>query len=139
MQSERLLLIGGVGLVRGRVRDAGPVMVEICDELEPVLRGGGYSEQAPFRTVSLILKFGTKKSLIPEYGSLDKKHCELPVSVELEMRALRRMPREDVKKEFLIATLSVLVDVAQRYGLPCETLAEELKLLGEDRPQPGRK
>jgi hypothetical protein len=48
MVNERILLIGGVALVRGRVRDAGPVMVEICKGLEPLLRESGYVYSAPF-------------------------------------------------------------------------------------------
>ena len=126
MQNERILLIGGVGLVRGRVRDSGPVMVEICDELEPLLRECGYSKSAPFKTVSLILRFGTQRKLEPEYGPLDRRHSELPVSVELEMGKLRRMSREEVKRDFMIATLAILVDVAQRYGLPQDALAHRL-------------
>lgn len=132
MQNKRVLLIGGVGLVRGRVRDSGSVMVEICDELEPLLRKSGYSDSAPFKTVSLILRFGNKKNLEPEYGPIDKKHSELPVSIELEMGTLRRMPREAVRREFLAATLSVLIGVAQRYGLPEEALANQWKCLEED-------
>ncbi len=132
MVNERILLIGGVGLVRGRVRDAGPVMVEICNELEPLLRESGYSDSAPFKTVSLILRFGAQSKLDPEYGALDRRHSELPVSVELEMGKLRRMGREDVKREFLLATLSVLVDVAQRYGLPQDGLPDRLARLREN-------
>ena len=113
-------------MVRGRVRDAGTIMVEICDELEPVLQAITYLEQAPFRTVSLIIRFGSKRNSVLEYGPLDRKHSELPVAVELEMRALARMSRDDIKKEFLNVTVSALVDVAQRYGLPYEPLVQKL-------------
>ena len=135
MQNERVLLIGGVGLVRGRVRDSGPVMVEICDELEPLLRESGYSDSAPFRTVSLVLRFGNEKNLEPEYGPVDKKHSELPVSVELEMGTLRRMSREAVKREFLTATLSILIDVARRYDLPKEDMERILNAIDDGADQ----
>ena len=122
-------------MVRGRVRDSGPVMVEICDELEPLLRESGYSDSAPFRTVSLVLRFGNEKNLEPEYGPIDRKHSELAVSVELEMGTLRRMSREAVRREFLTATLSVLVDVGRRYGLPHEILERVLSGIDDGADQ----
>jgi hypothetical protein len=126
MQDNRTLLIGGVGLIRGRVRDAGAIMVEICDELEPLLRSIGYTDQAPFKTVSLVLRFGNKTQIEPEYGHLDIKHSEMPVSIELEMSKLQSKKRDEIKRDFMIATLSVLIAVARSYGLREDALADRL-------------
>ena len=128
MEDERrILLIGGVGLVKGRVRDAGPIMVEICNELEPALREACFTRDAPFRTISLILRFGHKRCLVPEYDPVDDVHSELPVVVELEMRALRQMTRDDLKREFLIATLEALVHAARNFNLPTEMCERTLR------------
>jgi hypothetical protein len=109
-------------------------MVEICDEIEPVLRTIHYCGSAPFQTVSLILRFGAKRSLDPQYGQLDRKHGELPVSVEFGMDALRLMSRQQVKREFMIATLRALIDIGLRYGLPHQPLAD---ILAEITPEKG--
>jgi hypothetical protein len=126
---RRTLLIGGVALVKGRVPNAGPVMVEICDELEPVLCEGCYTRNAPFETVSLILRFGTRRCFIPEYRPVDKSHKELPVSVELEMEALRRMNPAELKREFTVATLEALIHAGHKFNLPTEMLEQSLREL----------
>jgi hypothetical protein len=130
MESERrMLLIGGAGLVKGRVRDAGPIMVEICNELEPVLREGYFTRSAPFQTVSLILRFGTRRCLIPEYRPVDKSHNELPLSVELEMQTLREMNRDELKHEFMVATLESLIHAGNKFMLPTAMLERSLNEL----------
>lgn len=130
MENERrALLIGGVGLVKGRVRDAGPVMVEICNELEPILREGCFTRNTPFQTVSLILRFGTRRCLTPEYRPVDKSHDELPVSVELEMQAIKEMNHDELKREFMVATLEALIHVGHKFKLPTERLERSLREL----------
>jgi hypothetical protein len=62
MTNQRILLIGGVSLVKGRVREAGPAMREICDELEPLLQDIDFVVNAPFNTISMIIRFGKKTS-----------------------------------------------------------------------------
>ena len=123
---QKQLLIGGVGLVRGRVRDAGPVMVEICDELEPHLNEIGFTDSAPFRTVSLILRFGEKEDLSPEYSRIDRRHQELPVAVELPMEVLRKAKRDELKQLFRAATMATLIDVGRKYDLPVTDLEKRV-------------
>lgn len=135
MQERRMLLIGGVGLVRGNLQHAGSLMVDICDELEPLLQAVGFTVHAPFKTVSLVLKFGLKRDLSPVLDRIDKQHAELPVHVELEMRMLKRLSRDELKQEFTLATLSALIDVAERFSLPSQHLAELLKFIERRRPE----
>jgi hypothetical protein len=118
MAEKRILLIGGVGLVRGRIKDAGRVMVEICDALEPLLNEIGFVKRAPFRTVSLIIRFGETTDLTPQYDPIDRRHDELLVAVELEMAKLRFESKDVVKRAFYDATLTVLDDVARKFDLP---------------------
>ena len=126
MSKQRILLIGGVSLVKGRVRNAGLVMQEICNELEPLLSEIGFVDNAPFKTVSMIVRFGENTNLIPEYESINKRHCELPVAVEMELAGLRIASKEVVKDAFFKAAINVLIDVAHRYNLPVGSL-EEIK------------
>lgn len=122
MSDQRILLIGGVSLVKGRVREAGPAMQEICNELEPLLNEIGFVDNAPFKTVSMIIRFGETTELTPSYDSINKRHSELPVAIEMELAELRLASKDVVKSAFAKATIDVLFDVAKRYDLPSEQL-----------------
>lgn len=122
MSDQRILLIGGVSLIKGRVREAGLAMKEICDDLEPLLKEIGFVDNAPFKTVSMIIRFGEKTDLTPDYEPINKRHSELPVAVEMELSALRVASKDVVKSAFVKATIDVLIDVAKKYDLPSEPL-----------------
>ncbi|KZN34360.1 hypothetical protein N480_22415 [Pseudoalteromonas luteoviolacea S2607] len=122
MSDQRILLIGGVSLIKGRVREAGLAMQEICDDLEPLLNEIGYVDNAPFKTVSMIIRFGEKTDLTPDYDPINKRHSELPVAVEMELASLRVASKDVVKSTFVKATIDVLIDVAKKYDLPSEPL-----------------
>ena len=122
MSDQRILLIGGVSLIKGRVKEAGLAMKEICDDLEPLLKEIGFVDNAPFKTVSMIIRFGEKTDLTPDYEPVNKRHSELPVAVEMELSGLRVASKDVVKSAFVKATVDVLLDVAKKYGLPSEQL-----------------
>lgn len=122
MTDRRILLIGGVSLVKGCVKEAGLVMREICDELESLLHDIKFVEDAPFKTISMIIRFGEKNDLTPQYDPINKRHSELPVAVGLELAGLRMASKEVVKSAFVTATIDVLLDVSKKYNLPCEPL-----------------
>jgi hypothetical protein len=122
MSNQRILLIGGVSLVKGRVREAGPAMLEICDDLEPLLKEIGFVDNAPFKTVSMIIRFGETTDLTPNYEPISKRHSELPVAVEMELAGLRMANKDVVKSTFVKATIDVLLDVAKKYDLPSKAL-----------------
>lgn len=132
MQPKRRILIGAVGLVRGRVRGSGKVMVNICDELESVLKDTEFLKHAPFETVHLILYYGTKVDSTPKYQPIDKKHSELPITIELKMEELHMQPPEILKRIFMRATLLSLIDVGKKYKLPTEAFEKRLAEL--ERP-----
>jgi hypothetical protein len=118
------LLVGAVSLIKGNVRDAGLAMVEVCDRLEVKLKDIGFVENAPFKTVHLILRLGEKTELKPKYQAINKRRMELPATVEIEMEPLRLAKRDEVVRVFMKATVAVLLDVAQKFNLPVEGLSE---------------
>lgn len=122
MSNQRILLIGGVSLIKGCVRNAGLAMQEICADLEPLLNEIGFIDDAPFKTVSLIIRFGEKTDLTPDYQPINKRHSELPVAVEMELAGLRVASKDTVKRVFLKITIDVLLDIAEKYDLPFEQL-----------------
>lgn len=109
-------------MIKGRVKEAGIAMQEICYELEPLLKEVGFVDNAPFKTVSMIIRFGEKTDLTPDYDPINKRHSELPVAVEMELAGLRMASKDVVKSAFVKATIDVLIDVAKKYDLPFEAL-----------------
>lgn len=124
MSVKRILLIGAVVMLRGRVKESGLAMVEVCDRLEPVLAQIKFVANAPFKTVHLIINYGEKTDLKVKYQAINKRHEELPVTVDLEQAPLRMASREVVAKEIMNATIEVLLQVAEKYSLPSEGLRE---------------
>jgi len=122
MSAKRVLLIGGVYQLPGRLKDVGAAMVDVCDELEPQLRQNRFVSDAAFKTVSLIFRFGPADVLNPEIGRIDTRHAELPVAIQFDLKRLKRLDREAMKNEFRTATLDVLCDVAANFDLPFQFL-----------------
>jgi hypothetical protein len=121
-----MLLVGAVSLIKGTVREAGPAIVEVCDLLEGKLNEIGFVANAPFKTVHLIVRLGEKNELKPKYQAINKRHMELPVTVEVELAPLRVAKRDEVVRTFMKATVAVLLDVARKYDLPSDGLSDLL-------------
>jgi len=122
---KRKLLIGAVGLVKGRVREDGKVMVATCDLLEPELESTKFLACAPFDVVSLILRYGEKSGAEAEIGKINR-HKELEVAVELAMSEVRMMDFETLSETIMNATLKSLIAVGRKYDLPIERWNELL-------------
>ena len=126
MEQKRKLLIGGVALVVGNVRNAGEAMVAVCDELDPILAESGWFPFAPFKYVSLIIRYGDKIDLNPEFQPIIKKYGELPIAVELKVEDIRAVHRDKIKlvNLFRQVALKALLAVAGKYGLPKSPIEE---------------
>jgi hypothetical protein len=114
---RRRLLIGAVGLVRGKVSDDGKAMASVCDELEPHLASERFLQDAPFDTISLVIRYGAKESL-PKIGRINKQHSELEVVLELPMAEMRAMDYGQLKRKVMTVTLDTLISVGDEFGLP---------------------
>ena len=123
---DRKLVLGGAGSVPGRLRFSGAAIDEVRDEVERLMLDSAFLQGAPFRWIGLIFRYGTETRLVPEYGKIDKKDGELPITIELEMEKLRRIDRpklhDELKRTFMLATLDALIHVGKRYSLPTEVL-----------------
>lgn len=124
MSDQRVLFIGGVSLIKGRVKQAGLAMAEICEEFEPLLKEIQFVRNAPFKTISLIIRFGEETDLNPSYEAINKRHSELPVAILMELAELKTASKSVVKSAFISATVDVLFDVAKKYNLPADRLGE---------------
>jgi len=99
-------------------------MAEICDEFESLLMEISFIDNAPFKTISLIIRFGEETDLKPSYEAINERHSELPVAILMELAELRMASKAVVKTAFSKATVEVLFDVAKKYNLPTKRLAE---------------
>ena len=115
-------LVGLVGLVRGRIKNAIPVMSKARDEIEPRL-DGEFFEGAPFETISLIVRVGERTNLTPKYQRTVPG--ELAVAVELRMDVLRMADDEELGLISKWAFLEALLSVAKKYNRPTAKLIRE--------------
>jgi hypothetical protein len=123
MSHNRKLVLGGASLTTARVnRNTIAVGTEIMDELEPVMTSSGYLENAPFKWVGLMLRFGLQYEDEPHYQGIDQKDGELALAIELDTHELRDADRDTLKRLFMIATLKSLIHAGRKYNLPTEAL-----------------
>jgi hypothetical protein len=122
---KRELLIGGVSLVRGTVRNAGKAMVAACDGLEAGFEQTAFLGDAPFKVVSIILRFGTEWGE-PDLGRVNKRHSELEAGIELPLAEIRMMDESALSGVFRNAALKILVAVADKYELDGSYWKEQL-------------
>lgn len=118
----RNLLVGGVSLVKCKVRRYGPAILAARNKIEIALEQNSYLAVAPFRTVSLILRFGTYNNPTPEIGEIDAQRRMLPVAVELDASHLAMIDSEALEQHFYVVMIEVLCDVAANFDLPFEFL-----------------
>lgn len=118
MRPDLNIVLGGVGLVEGDIRESGFAMVEITKEINPYLVNDGFLANAKFKLCHGIIRFGTKCDPFAQIGPISKRHNELRFAVEVEMGPLKRASREAVKAAFLKALIPCLFAIAVKYELP---------------------
>ena len=124
-EGKREILIGAVGLVKGSVRHDGKAMVAVCDELESVFEKSKFLDDAPFKVISLILRYGTCWG-DPDLGKINKKYSELEIGIELPMSEIRTMDEAILVNVIRESTLKSLLAVSQKYGLDGEIWEKEI-------------
>jgi len=117
MRSDIVLVLGGIGLVKCRIRHPG-LLVEITKEINPFLIQSNFLANAPFKLINGVIRFGTKFDPHAKIGPVSRRHNELPLSVEIDVTPLNRAPREVVKAEFLRALIPALFAISKKYKLP---------------------
>ena len=122
---KRELLIGAVGLVKGNVRNGGPAMLAVCNDLEPCLEKNQFLEKAPFQTVSLIFRYGLNWGE-PAIGRINQKHGELEAAIEIPMNEVRAMEMDVLTNVMKKQTLFCLIAIADKYQLRSEFWKEML-------------
>ena len=121
---NRKLVIGGVALVKARLKHTGPAMVGVCDEIEKVLLDADFFATAPFKWIGLIIRYGLQNKFEPIYQRINKTYGDLPASIEVDTDALLGADLETTKAVFRQATIEALLHIAQKYNLPVKPLED---------------
>lgn len=134
MAHNRKLVIGSVALVMGKVRNDGEALDAVRDELEHILIKSNWFPSAPFTFVSLILRYGMKNDIAPEFQRVSRKYNDLPLAIEVDMQdvlAVHRRDKEKLKDIFGRAGARALIAAADKYNLPKQKLREYAARLPE--------
>ncbi|EHU5194358.1 Imm39 family immunity protein [Vibrio parahaemolyticus] len=116
--SAKRIIIGGVGLVKGRPKNLGGCIQEVCSILEPTLEGSGWSDKAPFHTLSLIIRYGSDDSRAVEFGSINKKYSELNVSITTSLTVLKEADKRGELQNLVMELAEKSIQqVSVKYGL----------------------
>jgi hypothetical protein len=131
MSLDRKLVIGGVALVKARLRNTGPALAQVAHELAQVLIESNWFPKAPFDWVGLIVRYGLKTESTSHFQRINKTHGCLPLAVEVDTNLLLDLHRDPTAlKAFLKAvTLDCLLSVGRRYDLPVDALEVERQSL----------
>ncbi|MCG8522528.1 Imm39 family immunity protein [Marinobacter nauticus] len=117
--SKKLLTIGGVGQVKGRIKGMGPVVLPIRDELDGQMRAADWLARAPFESISIVLRYSESSSdeVIIERVN---KHRELPLAINVSMEQLKATGGNPDKLKAIVkpAINRCLGAVQKEYGLP---------------------
>lgn len=96
--------------------------MEARNTIEAELDRNSYLINAPFRTVSLILRFSNYDNPIPEIGEVDIGRSLLPVAIHINARHLETLNSQVMAEYMKILMIDVLCDVAANFDLPYEFL-----------------
>ena len=131
MAHNRKLVIGGVALVKAKLKHDVAAMSAVRDEIETLLVQSNFLAGAPFKWVGLVIRFGLEDKFEPLYQRINKTHGDLPVSIEVDAHPLVGADMETMKAVFRRATIEALLQVARKYNLPTTPLEDCRNGLGQ--------
>ncbi len=124
---NRKFVPGGVALVKGRLRYGLDAMDQ--DGIEAlILKQNGFLENAPFKWVGLIYRYGIKNTLKPYYQRINQKYGDIPVAIEIKMEILQAADQISVdllRDIFTVGALECLIDIGRKYKLPTDVFVAE--------------
>jgi immunity protein 39 of polymorphic toxin system len=129
MAHNRKLVLSGVALTKVRIpaKQNAAAANRVRDELEQEIVESGFLQQAPFKWIGLIIRYGLKDENEPHYDTIDQKHGDLPIAIEIDTRRLLVASEDEMAAVYRKATLTALVHAGEKYQLPVERLRKLLK------------
>lgn len=113
------VLIGGVGLVKGRIKNIGQAMVSVCDEVKTVIEQSNAFEDMPFKEINMVIRWAEESVSEPEIGPLHKSKQSLDVATTISLREGKAVENNpDRLKSLVKAELTkALNSIEVKYGL----------------------
>ena len=113
------ILIGGVGLVKGRIKNIGQAMVAVCDEVKPVIEQLNAFESMPFKEINMVIRWAEESICEPEIGPLRKPKQSLEVATTISLRDAKAVENDPDQLKSLVKAelIKVLEAISVKYGL----------------------
>jgi hypothetical protein len=124
MAHNRKLVLSGVALTKARIppKPNAAAANRARDELEREIVESRYLETAPFQWVGLIIRYGLKDEAQPHYESINAKHGDLPLAIEIDVHHLLGVSEDEMAAVYRKAALKALIHAGERYQLPIDRL-----------------
>jgi hypothetical protein len=113
------VLIGGTGLIKGRIKNIGQAMVSVCDEVKPIIEQSNAFEGMPFNEINMIIRWAEESIDEPEIGPLRKSKQSLEVATTISLREGKVVENnpEQLKSMVKAELEKVLKAIEVKYGL----------------------
>ncbi|WP_087723661.1 Imm39 family immunity protein [Pandoraea sp. PE-S2T-3] len=118
MRTEKALLVGAVSLVKHRFRGEGQIVLAVRDEIDAAMKRNGFLINAPFTTVSLIIRYADKDDMRTEIGKVNRENGVIPIAVQVNVGCLSAMDAAELQNAFRKLLIEVLCDLAANFDLP---------------------
>lgn len=128
MKPIRPLNVGGVGLLKGKIRNSLASLTEAADKVEKLLDENTFRNKS-FSAISVIIYYADITEIFPpKFPSFKRiRKGYLYVEIGLEMKRLQTFANESrLTDVFIWALLETLKSISQKYDLPIEGLDDEL-------------
>lgn len=124
MSHNRKLVLSGVALTKAKIpsRENATAANRVRDELEKEIVESGFLENAPFRWVGLIVRYGLKDEIEPHYYKINLQHGDLPLAIEIDTYRLLGVSEYEMEKVYRRAALIALIHAGEKYQLPTDRL-----------------
>lgn len=119
----RALGLIGVSLTRTRMPKGTEAALAVArDQLEEVLVSTGFLQDAPFSWVTIALRFGLIDASRPNINPISKRHGDLPLSIEIDVRPLHGASTSSCQASYIRAAATALAFAGKKYGRPAASL-----------------
>lgn len=117
--SEYPVLIGGVGLIKGRIKNIGQAMASVCEEVKTIIEQNRAFDEMPFKEINMIIRWGEERIETPEIGPLRKVNSCLEVATTISLSEGKKIENnpEQLKSMVKGELAKVLKAVEAKYGL----------------------
>jgi hypothetical protein len=132
MAHNRKLVLSGIALTTARIsaKQNGTALNLIRDEIEQEMVQSGYLENAPFKWVGLIIRYGLVNDIEPHYQKINAKYGDLPLAIEIDVHRLLGVTEPEMVSVYRKAILIALSHAGDKYHLNTKRIKQMLVELG---------